>query len=173
MTTSPHLDTTHPQYPHGFPARLDDTLLGHWETPNGIVVVEHHPHGYEVHFNPCYDFNNCDGCSPDRGPSNPHVPDDGHDFRSCVSHGPIVTVAGGPEGYRAVLEYLAMEGSPPHVAELARVKDDETLAEAMLRKAERLEHERQMAEQDALRPSLEERLAALEAELAAVRREIP
>jgi hypothetical protein len=166
----PHLAKTHEQYPDGFPDRIDDSLLGHWQTPNGVVVVEHHPHGYEVHINPCYDFENCDECSPDRGPSNPHT-DDGHHFRECQNRGgPILTVAGGEEGHRAVLEYLSVEGSEPHVKQFANLQAEEARAEAEMRAREREEHERQMKEQGALRPPPEERLAALEAELAELRK---
>jgi hypothetical protein len=110
MKVPPHLKKRHEQYLSGFPARLNDDLLGHWKTADGsVMVVEHHPHGYEVHFEPCYDFENCDACAPDRGPSNPHT-DDGHHFRECSAHGVILTVAGGEEGHRAVLEYLAAKG---------------------------------------------------------------
>jgi hypothetical protein len=163
------LAKTHVQYPDGFPKRLDDSLLGHWKTPSGVVVVEHHPHGYEIHFYPCYDLDNCDACSPKRGSKNPHTKD-GHDFRSCENRqGPILTVAGGNEGYAAVLEYLADEGSVPHAEEFAKRKDDEARAEREFREREREEHEQQMLVQGSLAPSLEERLAALEAELADLR----
>lgn len=114
----PHLSKKHPQFPDGFPKRLNDDLLGHWKTPSGTVVVEHHPHGYEVHFYPCMD---CDACSSDRGPSNPHT-DDGHHFRECANRGHVLTVAGGEVGRRAVLEYLSIEGSAPHVKEFKRLE---------------------------------------------------
>jgi len=170
--TAPHLAKKHEQYPKGFPKRVDDTLLGHWDTPDGKVVVEHHPHGYELHFLPCYDFDGCDACSPDRGPKNPHTKD-GHHFRECQNRGgPILTVAGGEAGQRAVLEYLATAGSSEHARQFAALIVAEADAEAEFRRKEREEHERQMAEQDALKPSVAERLAALEAELAALRQEM-
>lgn len=164
----PHLAPTHPQYPDGFPARVDDRLLGHWRTPDGFVVVENHPHGYEIHFYPCYDFARCDACSPDRGESNPNT-DDGHHFRLCATHGPILTVAGGEAGYRTVLEYLAAEKSEPHVRELAEAIEAERAEEAAAREQERIENEAAIAEAAAAEPSYEERLAAVEAELAALR----
>lgn len=170
MTLPPNLAETHEQYPDGFPARVNDDLLGHWHTPGGIVVVEHHPHGYEVHFNPCYDFAGCDACAPDRGPSNPHTTD-GHHFRECSNHGPIVTIAGGEVGYAAVLEYLAREGSEPHMREFADRQAAAERAFAEMRERERIENEEAAAEQEALAPSPEERLAALEAELAVLRDE--
>lgn len=164
----PHLLATHEQYPEGFPERESDDLLGHWETPNGTVVVEHHPHGYEIHFYPCFDFENCDACAPDRGPSNPHTPYDGHHFRECESRGPVLTVAADhPE---TVLEYLSVEGSARHVrenAELIRRRADD---EAELRRLEREENERLLAEMDAQEPPLEERFAALQAEFEDFRR---
>lgn len=164
----PHLAETHEQYLDGFPDRIDDSLLGHWKTPTGMVIVEHHPHGYEVHINPCYDFANCEACSPHIGPKNPHT-NDGHHFRECENHGPILTVAGGPEGYAAVLEYLAIEGSREHVAELERRRQEEQEAEREFRKREREEHERQILEQQSVAPSPAERLGALEAEVRALR----
>jgi len=168
----PHLDTKHPQYPDGFPERVDDDLLGHWKTPDGMVVVENHPHGYEIHLGPCYDFENCDACSPDRGSSNPHTPDDGHDFRACENHGTILTVAGGEVGEAAVLQYLADAGSPPHEKELAARRRAAEKALADQRKAEAEENARDEAELAALAPSPEERLAALEAEIADLRTKI-
>lgn len=164
-----HLATTHEQYEDGFPERLNDDLLGHWETSNGVVVVEHHPHGYEVHFAPCYDFTNCDACAPDRGPSNPHTPDDGHHFRECESHGVILTVAGGEEGYSAVLQYLAWEGSPTHAREWALREVAEAEAEKQFRAEEQAENERALAEAGSQEPSIEERFAALSAEFEAFR----
>ncbi len=170
MTTPAHLHKTHPQYPKGFPDRVDDDLLGHWETATGTVVVENHPHGYEIHFGPCLDYDNCEACAPDRGPSNPNSPDDGHHFRLCPNTtGPIVTVAGGEEGRRAVLEYLAFEGSQTHIDELAAVLRAEADEESEMRAREAAEHEAQMAEQESFKPSPEERLSAIEAELAALR----
>lgn len=170
MPPLPHLAKTHQQYPKGFPKRLDDSLLGHWQTPNGVVVVEHHPHGYEVHINPCYDFDNCDACSPDRGSKNPHTKD-GHDFRACENRGgPILTVAGGKEGHDAVVEYLSVEGSEPHRLEFEKRLKDEAEAEHEFRRREREEHEQQIREQQQLAPGPEERLAALEAELAELKR---
>lgn len=170
MKTPANLAKTHEQYPGGFPARLDDSLLGHWPTPGGVVVVEHHPHGYEVHFGPCYDFDACDACAPDRGPSNPHTPDDGHHFRLCENRsGPIVTVAGGEEGFRAVLEYLAREGSTPHVLRFAELVAADAAAEEARLRAEREEDETLRVSEEAYKPSAEERLAALEAELSAIR----
>lgn len=166
--TEPHLDTTHPQYPEGFPPRVNDALLGHWKTPDGVVVVENHPHGYEVHFNPCYDFERCDACAPGRGPSNPHT-SDGHHFRLCESRGPIVTVAGGEIGYAAVLEYLAREGSEPHVRELSERAAASEERDRIRRDRDREEDEAARAEEEANQPSPGERLAALEAELAALR----
>lgn len=165
----PHLRLTHPQYPDGFPDRENDALLGHWATPRGMVIVEHHPHGYELHFNPCYDFDNCDACSPDRGPKNPHT-DDGHHFRECENrNGPILTVAA--DKPLTVLEYLSDAGSPPHVDEWARHLDEEALREEQFRKAEREETMRQEAEEFApIAPSSEDRLAALEAEIAELRK---
>lgn len=169
----PHLDSAHPQYPDGFSERIDDDLLGHWKTPGGMVVVEHHPHGYEVHLGPCYDFDACDACSPDRGTSNPHTPDDGHDFRECASRRAILTVVGGEEGRAAVLEYLAAAGSQPHEQELAARQQAAGEAEAARRKAEAEESAREMAEAAALAPSPEERLTALEAELVELRKMLP
>lgn len=167
--TAPNLAKRHEQYPNGFPARLDDTLLGHWPTPAGIVVVEHHPHGYEVHFGPCYDFDGCPACAPDRGPRNPHT-SDGHHFRACENrHGPIVTVAGGEAGRRAVLEYLAREGSEPHAREFAELVVADAAAESARLQAEQEEGEAIRLEEEAFAPTPEERLAALEAELAALR----
>ncbi len=171
MNVPPNLADKHEQYPDGFPERLDDSLLGHWQTPAGMVIVEHHPHGYEVHINPCYDFDNCDACSPDRGSRNPHTPD-GHDFRNCENHGPILTVAGGQEGHDAVLEYLAVEGSQPHAQELEQRRDEQSRAEREFRQREREEHERQMLEQQSAAPGPEERLAALEAELADLKKSV-
>lgn len=164
----PHLQTTHEQYPDGFPERESDDLLGHWKTPSGTVVVEHHPHGYELHFNPCFDFANCDACAPDRGPSNPHTPDDGHHFRECENRaGPILTVAADkPE---TVLEYLAEAGSTPHVRERAELIVRRTEEEAEFRRLEQEENEQQAALDAAEEPSVEERFAALEAEFAAFR----
>jgi hypothetical protein len=166
--TAPNLAETHEQYPDGFPARVDDALLGHWPTPAGIVVVEHHPHGYEVHFGPCYDFDVCDACAPDRGPSNPHT-DDGHHFRECPNHGAIVTVAGGEAGYRAVLEYLSTEGSPPHIAEFADLQAADRRREEERLERERIENEELALEEEAYVPTVEERFAALEAEYEALR----
>jgi hypothetical protein len=167
--TAPNLAETHEQFPDGFPARLDDALLGHWPTPGGIVVVEHHPHGYEVHFGPCYDFQGCEACAPDRGPSNPHT-SDGHHFRACRNtHGPIATVAGGEVGFRAVLQYLANEGSPPHVAQFADLLAADAAAEEARLEAERAESEALEAELEKYAPTLEERFAALESEYAALR----
>jgi hypothetical protein len=169
--TEPHLDSAHPQFPDGFPERINDDLLGHWPTPDGMVVVEHHPHGYEVHLGPCYDFENCDACSPARGPSNPHT-DDGHHFRECADHGVILTVAGGEVGEAAVLQYLADAGSEPHERELSERQRAAEEAEAARRKEEAEEAERDAAELAALAPSPEERLAALEAEIADLRQAI-
>jgi hypothetical protein len=74
-----------------------------------VVVVERHPHGYELHLAPCYEFDACDACAPDRGPFNPHT-GDGHAFRACPRRGPIVTVAGDrPEVVRAYLEAAGVE----------------------------------------------------------------
>lgn len=163
MTETPaHLELTHEHYPDGFPERADESLLGHWETPNGTVVVEHHPHGYEIHLRPCFDFDNCEACAPDRGPSNPHTPDDGHHFRLCENRGPILTVAGDkPE---TILQYLAWEGSALHVR--LQAARDVAIAdeEAEFRRLEQEDNERQLAEQEAQEPSLEERFAALQAE---------
>lgn len=164
LETPPHLQKTHEQYPDGFPDRLDDSLLGHWETPKGTVVVEDHPHGYEIHFYPCFDFDCCEACAPDRGPSNPHTPNDGHHFRLCENRqGPIFTVAGGVEGYRAILQYLAWEGSAPHIREQAELEVREAEAERRFRAEEAAENERLAAETFS-EPSLEERFAALTAE---------
>lgn len=160
-----HLAKTHEQYPDGFPERLNDDLLGHWPTPKGTVVVEHHPHGYEIHHYPCFDFACCEGCAPDRGPSNPHTPHDGHDFRVCENRqGPIYTVAGGPEGYAAILQYLAWEGSVPHVREQADRDVATAEAERRFRAEEAAENERFRLEEAFSEPSLEERFAALTAE---------
>lgn len=167
--TEPNLAATHEQYPDGFPKRIDDALLGHWKTPTGTVVVEPHPHGYELHLYPCYDFDNCEACSPNAGSSNPHT-EDGHDFRACPSRGVILTVVGGEVGQRAVLEYLSIEASEQHVRQFAQLLAEEEKAEIEMRTYEREEHERQMLEQGALRPSPEERLAAIEAELAELRK---
>jgi hypothetical protein len=165
-----HLASTHEQYPDGFPERLDDDLLGHWQTPEGVVVVENHPHGYEVHVFPCYDFEACDACAPDRGPSNPHTPDDGHHFRECADHGPIFTVAGGPEGQAGVLEYLARYGSPEHVEQhAAKLAEEAAAAEALAAE--------QAAQAEALReenpePTAEQKLALAEQLLAEAKAEL-
>lgn len=158
---APHLLKTHEQYPKGFPEREDDSLLGHWPTPDGMVIVENHPHGYEIHVYPCME---CDACAGDRGPANPHT-DDGRHFRLCEDRqGPILTVAG--DRSRTVLEYLAQFGSQPHIHELERLAQQEVAAEALRRHKEREETLRQ--EQEEVReiaPSTEERLEALIAEV--------
>lgn len=171
MTKAPNLAETHEQYPDGFPERLTDDLLGHWPTANGVVVVEHHPHGYEVHFGPCMDFANCEACAPDHGPSNPHT-DDGHHFRQCENRGAIVTVAGGEAGHRAVLEYLAREESQAHVEQFEQLLADDAAREAARIELERNEAEEAAAEEESYVPSPEERLAALKTELAALERDI-
>lgn len=160
----PHLAKTHEQFPDGFPPRVNDILLGHWKTPTGVVVVEHHPHGYEVHFNPCYDFGNCEACAPDLGPSNPHTPHDGHHFRLCERRGPVVTVAGGEVGYRAVLQYLAEDGSEPHVKEFREMVERDVEKERQFRVEEAKETKLAMEEQEQFAPNLDERLNALQAE---------
>jgi hypothetical protein len=94
--TPPHLRKTHPQYPKGFPPRVDDDLLGDWKGHEGTVVVEDHPHGYEIHVYPCLE---CDSCT-------------GRDFRECEHRsGPIFTVAGGEIGQAAVKAYLEHYGA--------------------------------------------------------------
>lgn len=163
-----NLAKRHEQYPRGFPARIDDALLGHWPTPAGVVVVEHHPHGYEIHFGPCYDFERCDACAPDRGPKNPHT-DDGHHFRLCGNREAIVTVAGGEVGFRAVLEYLAREGSPPHVEQFEALRAADAAEETARLEREQAEGEALRLQEESYRPSPEERLAALEAEMSAIR----
>lgn len=168
MPVEPHLRKTHEQYPRGFPERDDDTLLGHWPTPTGYVVVEEHPHGYEIHMYPCYDFEHCDPCAPDRVPANPHTKD-GHHFRLCQNrNGPILTVGG--DKPRTVLEYLATCGSPYHVDEFARVLATEAAAEAAFRERERKEKMAQeLAEAKEIAPTPEDRLEAVIAEVADLR----
>ncbi len=157
-----HLSKKHEQYPSGFPERLNDDLLGHWETPSGTVVVEDHPHGYEIHIYPCCDFDGCDACSPATG--------DGHDFRECPDRrGPIFTVVGGEEGYRSTLQYLAEYGSAEHVETLAKLLAREEAEVEEQRAQEAAENESAKAEEEAIAPSLEERLSAAEAELAELR----
>jgi hypothetical protein len=165
-----HLAATHPQYPDGFPSRLDDSLLGHWRGQSGVLVVEEHPHGYEIHVYPCYNFNSCDACAPDRGSSNPHT-EDGHDFRSCSNrNGPILTVAGDrPE---VVLEYLAVYGSAPHIEQLRelneRLADEETERRRVEREATLKQEQAEQREAGVI-PTVEERLEALAAEIAALK----
>lgn len=150
----PHLRNTHPQYPDGFPRRRGDELLGRWETPLGTVVVADHHHGYEIFFYPCL---GCDACSDER-------------YRECGKRGHVLTVAGDKE--RTVLEYLAAEESPRHVAELAAALEVERAAEEARLAAEREQHKQAMREQEAYAPSLEERLAAAEAELDELRKQM-
>lgn len=150
-----HLAETHEQYPDGFPERENDDLLGHWDTEDGgVVIVEHHPHGYEVHVNPCYDTE-CDACAPDRGPANPHT-NDGHHFRLCENRqGPIFTVAADKPD--TVLEYLARYGSPKHREE-HQAKVEALAAEEIAREREiqRLDEEWRKANPD---PTPEQKLA--------------
>ena len=172
MTMPAHLAERHEQYPHGFPARLNDDLLGHWQTPGGVVVVEHHPHGYEVHVYPCYDFDSCEACAPDRGPGNTHT-GDGHHFRLCPNrNGPIMTVAGGEAGHRAVLEYLAIYGSEEHIHQLAALREEDEAKEQQRLAQEREEEAAAVAEIAEHAPTLEERFAALEAEYLALREDL-
>lgn len=109
MARPAHLALEHEHYPRGFPRPADRSLFGHHRAGAGVVVVEAHPHGYELHLAPCYDFARCDACAPDRGAANPHT-DDGHHFRACPRRGPIVTVAGDrPDAVRAYLEAAGVE----------------------------------------------------------------